>query len=656
MNKYLTKSLFQLALECKTKLYYTSNPIYANNKKDNSFLEALAEGGFQVGALARCYFPNGVLIAEKEYKKSLAKTNKLLKQENVTIFEAAIRYQNLFIRVDILRKRGNLINLIEVKAKSYTKSEDKDFLNKKGNKLNTDWKPYLYDVAFQKHVISQAFPEYTVKSNLMLVNRDAVTSVDGLNQKFMLVKRGNDTEVKINGDVSLEALGDSILIQVPTDYCVDMIWEGKDNLLSSLRKFPEWIEYFAEKYVKGEKMPSHLTAKACSKCEFQATAEQEASGLKSGFKECWKNQLKITDKELDQPNIFEIWNFKKKQSLMDSDIYFLHQVEKSDINPRTSSKPGLSTTQRQWLQVEKTKNNDDSIYFDTVGFNAEMRKWNWPLHFIDFETSAVAIPFTKGRKPYDGIAFQFSHHIMYKDGKIVHFDQYLNTEIGSFPNFDFVRNLKKSLENDKGSIFRYATHENTYLNIIYDQLKHSNESDLDELCDWIRTITKSKKNYVEKWKGDRNMVDMLELVKKYYYNPMMKGSNSIKGVLPAVLNSSVYLQNKYRKPVYGKSNEIKSLNFDNDWIWIEKDKQGKVINPYKLLPALFDDIDQDELDSFTTESKLADGGAAMTAYAKMQFTEMSNIERNHIIDGLLKYCELDTLAMVMIMEEWINLS
>ena len=44
----------------------------------------------------------------------------------------------------------------------------------------------------------------------------------------------------------------------------------------------------------------------------------------------------------------------------------------------------------------------------------------------------------------------------------------------------------------------------------------------------------------------------------------------------------------------------------------------------------------------------------MTAYAKMQFTDMSEKERNDVIDGLLKYCELDTFAMVMIMEEWMN--
>ena len=69
------------------------------------------------------------------------------------------------------------------------------------------------------------------------------------------------------------------------------------------------------------------------------------------------------------------------------------------------------------------------------------------------------------------------------------------------------------------------------------------------------------------------MVDMYELVKRFFYDPYTKGSNSIKQVLPAVLNSSTFLQEKYSKPIYGSIEGIKSLNF-KDWKWIER-KEGK---------------------------------------------------------------------------------
>ena len=60
--RYLTKSKFKLAIECPTKLYYAGKKEYYNKKKDDDFLQALAEGGFQVGELAQCYYPDGVLV------------------------------------------------------------------------------------------------------------------------------------------------------------------------------------------------------------------------------------------------------------------------------------------------------------------------------------------------------------------------------------------------------------------------------------------------------------------------------------------------------------------------------------------------------------------------------------------------------------------
>lgn len=53
-----------------------------------------------------------------------------------------------------------------------------------------------------------------------------------------------------------------------------------------------------------------------------------------------------------------------------------------------------------------------------------------------------------------------------------------------------------------------------------------------------------------------------------------------------------------------------------------------------------------------SDDKIKDGGGAMTAYARSQFTEMTDAEIGLITPALLKYCELDTLAMVMLWEEW----
>ena len=85
------------------------------------FLDALAQGGFQVEELARMEYPEGILVDGEhyDYDEAVAKTEELLKQEHVVIFEAAFRYDNLFVRTDILVKKVNSVELIEVKAKPF---------------------------------------------------------------------------------------------------------------------------------------------------------------------------------------------------------------------------------------------------------------------------------------------------------------------------------------------------------------------------------------------------------------------------------------------------------------------------------------------------------------------------------------------------------
>jgi len=160
--RYLTKSKFKTALECPTKLYYydTKKKGYANLMADDAFMQSLCEGGYQVGELAKKYFPDGKDIVESGYKVPLAKTNKYLQEEKVTIYEAAISYKNTFIRVDVLKKEGRRIELIEVKAKSF-KSKD-EFYTSKGDFIAKSWYSYLADVAFQAWVMENALPGYEI--------------------------------------------------------------------------------------------------------------------------------------------------------------------------------------------------------------------------------------------------------------------------------------------------------------------------------------------------------------------------------------------------------------------------------------------------------------------------------------------------------------
>lgn len=645
--RYLTKTRYKLGIECPTKLFYTGKKEYPDQRQEDAFLAALAEGGFQVGELARQYYPGGVNIETLDYDEAAATTMNLMKKNKVVMYEPAFRFGNLFIRVDVLVKNGQKLRLIEVKSKSYDSEEDNNFLTKVG-RISSAWEPYLQDVAFQKYVLENACPGYTVTSYLMMADKNALCPVDGLNQKFRILKDLNSRKgVKVSTSLGAKDLRKKILIEVSVDDYVRVIHEGTYSVCSSNMSFAGLVDFLSSQYKQDKKIPPEIGAK-CAKCEFKCTPEQEAAKLKSGFKTCWMEALNWKDKDFEEPSVLELWNSRKKDSYISAGRLKLCDLTEDDIGKKDAKGPGLSASERQCLQVVKVKNKDTSAYVDSDGMKAEMKKWVFPLHHIDFETSRVAIPFNKGRKPYEGIIFQFSHHVVYENGTVEHAGQHLNAVPGEFPNYETVRELKRQLGNDNGTIFRYANHENAFLIEVYRQLLDDTEppADRDALCEFIQSVTKCND-----WLGARCMVDLWELVKKYYYDPATHGSNSIKQILPAIMNSSSYLQKKYAKPVYGAAGGIKSLNY-TDWTWVKLGKDGRVTDPYKLLPKVFDDDTDAAIDCISDDDELKEGGAAMTAYCRMQFSEMSDYEREKLKAALLKYCELDTFAMVMIYEAW----
>jgi len=642
---YLTKSRFQIAKECPTKLYYhTHSAQYSSNKLNDPFLEALAEGGFQVGALARAYHPEGVLIDEPSNGAAVEKTNKFLQRENCVLFEAAIQIGSLFIRVDILRKTGTRIDLIEVKAKSFHPQRD-SFINKRGE-ISSSWRPYLTDVAFQRMVTSRAYPEFSIVCYLMLADKSAIATVDGLNQMFRIVRHSHGFQVS-SPQLTVEKLGEKVLIEVLVNKEVEIISQESFTLADESYTLNTFSDLMVADMANDHRRFIGI-GKQCCKCEYQSNDER----FSSGFRECWTIQTSLTVEEVQRPLLFDLWRGHLGRRdiitpLLNRGDHFLSDYCEADFSsPHLDTGSGFTPTERRWIQVQNSIAQDSSPIFNTEFLSEQFAQFKYPLHFIDFETTALAIPMYSGRRPYEQVAFQFSHHTIDEFGKIQHKTEWLNDRVGSFPNFEFIRELKKALENDEGTIFRYHNHENSVLCAIHSQLLDSQEVDREELCSFIRSITHKKGEYV----GERDMVDLYELVIRGFYHISMKGSNSIKAVLPAVLESSEYLRNKYILPCYG-TEEIPSGNFANH-IWLQSDNDGKVVSPYKTLPPIFNGFDTELLDSMCmpADDQLADGGAAMMAYAKMQFAEMQPGERSLFRQALLRYCELDTMAMVMIYE------
>jgi hypothetical protein len=276
-----------------------------------------------------------------------------------------------------------------------------------------------------------------------------------------------------------------------------------------------------------------------------------------------------------------------------------------------------------------------------------MAHWRFPLHFIDFETTMVPIPFNKGKRPYQLTAFQFSHHEMQNDGSARHRDQWLLAKPGHDPNMDFVRALRNVLDRDEGTIFRWAAHENTVLNALRTELLGLTvpPPDRDDLVAFIERITIRERSF-----GARAMVDLCDISGKLFFHPITKGSASLKKVLPAVMTASPTLRDLYSVANYGPN---VSLNVQEPIAWWRA-RGSLVLDPYSLLPPLFEDVTAEELAALdeSLPEELREGGAAMVAYARLQSEALPDSARNAIEQGLRRYCELDTLAMMMVVQAW----
>lgn len=645
-SRYLTKSRFKLAVECPTKLFYTGKKSYRDLKQEDSFLQALADGGFQVGEFAKYLFPTGITIESKDNADAEATTlSYLAKNEDVILFEPAIRFNDLFIRVDVLIKRQNSFELIEVKAKSY--NSDNPEIEGVRTPILSGMLPYIQDVAFQKFVLSQRFPDAPIASYLMMPDKAVNATLDGLNQLFKVKRAGRSTEVIASPDAGkLVDQNSPLLAKVNVDQYVDIVMRDGIQFPGGHSSLAELAEDWSKSYRDDIKIAPVIHS-GCSKCEFRSHL---GDGFKSGYLECMVEGTGLSEKEIEAGTVLDIWNFRGKDKLIDQTVFKLAHVTEEDLRVK-NDKDGLSNSQRQWLQCNGIPKKDDlgGFYFNHQVFEHHHQQWKYPLHMIDFETSTTALPFFEGMRPYESIAFQFSHHVIEKDGSVRHAGQFICAESGVFPNFEFVRELKKQLEADDGTIFRWAAHENTILNHIGAQL-HQRSSvvpDANHLLSFIVDVTNN---------GIRSMVDLNEIAKRTYFDPETKGRTSIKKVLPAVLRTSQFLKKKYQAPIYGAdastSGAIQSLNLKNFTWW--HSEGGAVADPYRKLKTIVDEMLGEEGEGIldAEEMEIAEGGAAAMAFGKLQFEDLTPQDQKRIKNALLRYCELDTLAMVMIIEAW----
>lgn len=187
------------------------------------------------------------------------------------------------------------------------------------------------------------------------------------------------------------------------------------------------------------------------------------------------------------------------------------ELLQQQVQKLTDIPPGTKLNSNQSIQVECAKTNNPHI--DKKGIAKFLSTFKYPLYFLDFETVAPAIPFYDGTRPYQNIPFQFSLHIIQKEGARPEHHSFL-ADGKEDPRPGILKELKSLLGNG-GSIIAYnAGFETGCLDgCAVSYPKYS---------EWVARIK-------------QRVIDLLGPFKSfYYYHPEQNGSASLKSVLPAL--------------------------------------------------------------------------------------------------------------------------
>jgi len=198
------------------------------------------------------------------------------------------------------------------------------------------------------------------------------------------------------------------------------------------------------------------------------------------------------------------------------------------------------------------------------GAAAALESLGWPRYYLDFETVGFAVPVWKNTRPYQPQPFQWSCHVESEDGSIEHFEFLGDTNAA--PMRDCAKQLVTALGSE-GPVLVYTGYERRVLNT---------------LIDMCPDLAPALEQIIER------LFDLHPVTRRHYYHPDMRGSWSLKQVLPTI---------------------TKDLGYDN-------------------------------LDMVT------DGRAAEAAYQDLVSGDVPATQRDAICQALLDYCRLDTLALV----------
>jgi hypothetical protein len=607
----LSKSDFKIARTCDAKLYFRENG-YPTNLDTNEYLQLLARGGYMVEALAKAKHPNGIQLdygsgIENDFKR----TKLELEKHSVTLFEATLLVGRRHARVDILEKFGDIVRIYEVKAKSFDGIEHERLLaeGKPGSfrssrrpfPISSDWSEKLEDITFQVLLLEKVLPGVVIEPYLVLVDKSKSASIDNVPTLFELdYRQASNSSLRLHSakyvgtPEQLNAL--DLLTSVNVAVEVALL---RDEVEASAVRFESLLDAPLTIY-----LDELVRTSECAHCEFRVGDDAP----QNGFNDCWGPLAKPrphlvelnsvgTAKAPDGTPLIEWMVREGRAALLDVPTQGLVKRD-GTIGPQA---------QRQLRQIDYTRRNE--LYVGS-GLRAKIEALRGPMHFIDFETSRLALPYHSGMRPYGLVTFQWSCHTVEASSlRPIHVDWLNTSEL--WPNQTFAESLRQAI-GDHGPVLTWSPFESVTLKQIIDDLAKFGR-DVPDLVEWMKDVFENR------------IVDMHEWARNDFYHPGMRGQTSIKVVLDALWRTDARMRAQFEE-------------------WTGSTADG-LIDPYASLPAI---------EIAGSLQHVREGTGAMLAYEAMMYgPDRHDPERSAQWATLLRqYCALDTLSMVLILEYW----
>jgi hypothetical protein len=596
-----TDFLFKEASVCPLKInYYQSEPYGLKSYK--YYIKKLTRDAVSL------LFPPGNQT-DDDTQTAFEQTLQWLQLDQVVIYGAVLRFGVLQTRIPILVKDKNDFTLVQIHGKLW-KSHERDmsvFTDRSSSSAE-----YTREAAYRVWILQKMIPDSSVKVDMFFPDSKFRSVSDNLFRKLSEVK-------KVSKELIREV--ESLFVKVDGTAAVMKIFlsPGAEYLhpLIPRKTLSEQIQYLTGAVEEGMEMIIHP---GCRNCSFRT------SGALSGEKGCWDTHLKAEDAPA-LPQVFELIGHGNDAEVA-SGYHYQHQIEIPETMNTfddliTGSGSTITLQQRRGLQLLAA--NDKRLPREWIKptLLKNLSSLKWPLHFIDFEAATSAIPMTMAGFPYEPLLFQFSCHTLYENGEIVHSSYLKKSESDEYIT-EFTDELLSIPDINSGTILHYSPYEKQALHKLLKIVSRSSRFE-ERMINGLQEMISGDDSV----NAHNRFVDLSKWVRDFYFNSEMTGSLGLKHIFLSVLRISESVKEKYSEIIPGTG---------IDFPVVETNSSGGINDPYSQIQ--------------TASISIEDGSSAMYAWI---YSRMSK-NKEAIYKDLETYCNLDSLAMVILTEHWIGYS